>query len=95
MTEQGVVTACHHGRQAFAVASYAPVADRVDATVDAVQAPRLGLARYCAGRVAESLQLPARHDAVLAGCELGQTEVRSHLLPHTGNKYERAPISPP
>lgn len=70
------------------------MADGVDAAVKPVQASGCHRSGHRAPRVAESSQLPGGYDPMPPSRQLGQSAMRSFLVPHSDTSDDRGGFSP-
>jgi hypothetical protein len=86
MAQHGTVSAGENRGEAPPMAGDASVAHRVNTSMYAPQAIRLEGARDVALRETQLAQLPEGHHSMLGFRQLGQSMMRTHFSPHTGDK---------
>jgi hypothetical protein len=79
MAQHGARPGGEHGRHPAPVSAHEPVADGIDATVDAVKRPAREAMLDRSAAESEARELSARHDAVLALGELRDQRVGSRV----------------
>jgi hypothetical protein len=96
MTQHGIGPARKHRRHEPALSSYVRVADGVNATIKAMQQPRLQAPLNLPATEAEGQELPGRHHSVLIAGQFGDCRfTRSMFSTHTVVKMDRVEFSPP